>query len=91
MRVTGVDAVVTEAGRFDATRVELHLGGTGRLDDGSLPYVRWRHTYWPVPRLGLPVAMQFDEWIGDQLERRQRHEITAADVRAVGRVLAREQ
>lgn len=90
-RVVGVESISTEAGRFDATRVDLHVSGTGRLADGRLPYVRWRHSYWLVPRLGLPLAMQFEEWVGSEMQRRERHALTAADVQAIGRVLALER
>ncbi|MFN9745943.1 MAG: caspase domain-containing protein [Betaproteobacteria bacterium] len=89
VRVGASERVTTEAGNFDAVRIDVDLRGRAERSNGTRPYLVWRHTYWYAPKVGMPVAMQFDERADGQIERRIRHELTAADVLEVGRVLAR--
>lgn len=89
VRVGASERITTEAGSFDAVRVEVDLRGRAERSNGTRPYLTWRHTYWYAPKVGMPVAVQFDERADGQIERRVRHELTAADVLEVGRVLAR--
>jgi hypothetical protein len=88
LRVGPSERVTTEAGSFDAVRVDIDLRGRAERSNGTRPYLTWRHTYWYAPKVGMPVAVQFDERADGQIERRIRHELTAADVLAVGRLLA---
>jgi len=88
VRVGASERITTEAGSFDAVRVEVDLRGRAERSNGTRPYLTWRHTYWYVPKVGMPVAVLFDERADGQIERRVRHELTAADVLAVGRLLA---
>ena len=88
VRVGASARITTEAGSFDAVRVEVDLRGRAERSNGTRPYLTWRHTYWYAPKVGMPVAVLFDERADGQIERRVRHELTAADVLAVGRLLA---
>jgi len=88
VRVGASERITTEAGSFDAVRVEVDLRGRAERSNGTRPYLTWRHTYWYAPKVGMPVAVLFDERADGQIERRVRHELTAADVLAVGRLLA---
>ncbi|MFM7505757.1 MAG: hypothetical protein ACKO3M_04205, partial [Rubrivivax sp.] len=88
VRVGASERVTTEAGSFDAVRVEVDLRGRAERSNGTRPYLTWRHICWFAPKVGMPVAVQFDERADGQIERRVRHELTAADVLEVGRLLA---
>lgn len=92
VRASSSEFVTTEAGTFEAVRVEVRLRGAAIVLDSTMTvpgrhYLIWSRTYWFTPEMRLPLALVIDERGGHvTMRRRVRYELIAADVLAAGGV-----